>query len=249
MIWPEDFVNKIICDNCLDVMKEIPTSYIDMVLCDMPYGVTSCGWDKVIDLNKLWYAYNNICKINAAIILFGTQPFTTDIINSNRKDFRYALVWNKNVPTGMSSAKYRPMKYHEDIVVFYRKQPTYNPIMKDRVGVGKACYNYDHYCVESNHVKLDKVKRKYDPDFVQPSTVLDFKVVPNRNGKFHPTQKPVSLFEYLIKTYSNEGDLILDNCIGSGTTAVACCNTNRNFIGIDIEEEYCRVARERLSAL
>ena len=128
-------------------------------------------------------------------MLFATQPFTTDLIQSNRKNFKYSLVWNKNVPTGMPSAKYRPMKYHEDILLFGNSKSTYNPIMKERVGVGKACYNYDHYCGDSNHVKLAKVKKRYDPDFVQPSTVLNFNVVPNRNGKLHPTEKPVDLLE------------------------------------------------------
>lgn len=138
------------------------------------------------------------------------------------------------------------MRYYEDICVFYRKQPTYNPIMKPRVGVGKACYNYDHYCGDSNHLKLEKVKKRYDPDFVQPSNVLEFNVVPNRNGKLHPTQKPTDLLEYLIRTYSNEGDTVLDNSMGSGSTGVACQNTNRNFIGIELQEKYFKIAQERL---
>lgn len=227
-------------------MKSIEDNSVDFALCDLPFGVTSLDWDSIIPFDKLWEAYNRICKSNAAIVLFASQPFTTDLIISNRKDFRYPLVWNKNVPTGMSSAKYRPMKYHEDILVFYKEQPTYNPIMKERVGVGKACYNYDHYCGESNHLKLKKVKKKYDPDFVQPSSVLDFKVVPNRNGKLHPTQKPVELCEYLIKTYTNENDLVLDNCMGSGTTCLAAKNTNRQFIGIEKDEKYYNIAKGRL---
>lgn len=232
--------------NCLELMNDIPDGSIDMILCDLPYGTISCMWDVIIPFDKLWAQYNRICKSNAAIVLFGSQPFTTDLILSNRKSFKYPLVWKKNVPTGMSAAKYRPMKYHEDILVFYREQPSYNPIMKERVGVGKSCYNYDHYCGDSNHVKLDKIKKKYDPNFVQPSSVLDFKVVPNRNGKLHPTQKPVELCEYLIKTYSNEGNLILDNCAGSGSTLVAAKNLNRQFIGIEKEKEYYDICLERL---
>jgi site-specific DNA-methyltransferase (adenine-specific) len=232
--------------DCLELMKNIQDNSVDMVLCDLPYGTTSCLWDVVIPFDKLWEQYNRVTKTNGAFLLFSSQPFTTDLICSNRKNFKYPLVWNKNVPTGMSSAKYRPMKYHEDILVFYKEQPTYNPIMKDRVGVGKACYNYDHYCGDSNHVNLKRIKKKYDPDFVQPSSVLDFKVVPNRNGKLHPTQKPVELLEYLIKTYSNEGDLILDNCAGSGSTLLAAKNLNRQFIGIEKEKEYYDIILERL---
>jgi len=227
-------------------MKNISDNSIDAIICDLPYGTTACAWDTVIPFDKLWEQYDRICKSNAAVALFASQPFTTDLICSNRKNFKYPLVWNKNVPTGMSSAKYRPMKYHEDILIFYREQPTYNPIMKERVGIGKACYNYDHYCGDSNHIKLNKVKKKYDPDFVQPSSVLDFKVVPNRNGKLHPTQKPLLLCEYLIKTYSNENDLILDNCAGSGTTLLAAKNLNRQFIGIEKEKEYYDICLERL---
>lgn len=236
----------IIHDCCLNAMKSIADNTVDMILCDLPYGTTACSWDIVIPFDKLWEQYDRICKQNAAIVLFASQPFTTDLIMSNRKYFKYPLIWNKNVPTGMSSAKYRPMKYHEDILVFYKEQPTYNPIMKERVGVGKACYNYDHYCGDSNHVKLKKIKKKYDPDWVQPSSVLDFKVVPNRNGKLHPTQKPIELCEYLIKTYTNENDLVLDNCAGSGTTLLAAKNLNRRFIGIEKEKEYYYICVERL---
>jgi site-specific DNA-methyltransferase (adenine-specific) len=118
--------------------------------------------------------------------------------------------------------------------------------MKERVGVGKACYNYDHYCNPNNHINLEKKKKRYDPNFVQPSDVLEFNVVPNRNGKLHPTQKPVELFEYLIKTYTNEGETVLDNCIGSGTTAIACINTNRNYIGFELDKHYCEFANERI---
>jgi site-specific DNA-methyltransferase (adenine-specific) len=156
------------------------------------------------------------------------------------------MVWCKNVPTGMTSAKYRPMRYHEDILVFHDKQPTYNPIMKDRVGVGKDCYKYDHYCGASNHVTLDKVKKRYDPDKVNPSTLLTFNVVPNRNSKLHPTQKPVDLCEYLIQTYSNDGDIVLDNCMGSGSTGVACVHLNRQFIGIEKDENYFHIAEKRI---
>lgn len=235
---------SLLLGDCLDLMKNIPDDSVDMVLCDLPYGTTACSWDSVIPFEPLWEQYQRICK--GAIVLFASQPFTTDLINSNRKLFKYSLVWVKNVPTGMALAKTRPMKYHEDICVFYDKIPTYNPILKERIGVGKSCYNYEHYCGENNHIKLNKIKKLYNPDFVQPSTVLDFKVVPNRNGKLHPTQKPLDLCEYLIKTYSNEDDTILDNCMGSGTTGVACIKNNRSFIGIEKEYKYFEIAAKRL---
>lgn len=146
----------------------------------------------------------------------------------------------------MSSAKNRPMKYYENISVFYNQQPTYNPILKPRIGEKKECYKYNHYCGDNNHIKLDKVKKKYDPDFVQPSDVLEFSVVPNRNGKLHPTQKPVELLEYLINTYTNENNLVLDCCMGSGSTGIACVNTSRRFIGIELDEHYFEVAKNRI---
>lgn len=226
-------------------MKDFPDKSINMILCDLPYNVTKCSWDTLIPFDDLWLEYKRLCHGN--IVLFASQPFTTDLIMSNRSMFKYNMVWNKNVPTGMSQAKYRPMKYHEDILVFNQNKSTYNPIMKNRVGVGKACYNYEHYCGNSNHVKYEKLKKKYDPNFVQPSTVLNFNVVPNRNGKLHPTQKPVELLEYLILTYSNPQDTILDNTMGSGSTAIACINTNRNFIGIEKDSNYFSLAKNRIN--
>jgi site-specific DNA-methyltransferase (adenine-specific) len=233
--------------DCLEIMKNIPDKSVDMILCDLPYGVTKMKWDCIIPYDNLWGEYNRIIKDNGNIVLFSSGLFTLSLIQSNIKNFRYKLIWKKNVPTGMSSAKYRPMKYYEEICVFGNSKGTYNPIMKERIGVGKECYNYDHYCGDNNHIQLEKQKRRYDPDWVQPSDVLEFNVVPNRNGKLHPTQKPVDLCEWLIKTYSNEGDTILDNCMGSGTTGVACKNTNRNFIGIELDTNYFNIAQERLN--
>lgn len=232
--------------DCIDIMRHIQDKSIDMILCDLPYGTTSCSWDNIIPFDKLWNEYNRIIRDDGNIVLFCSGMFTYKLIQSNQKMFRYKLIWKKNVPTGMSSAKYRPMKYYEEICVFSNGKSKYNPILKPRVGVGKACYNYDHYCGESNHVKYEKVKKKYNPDFVQPSDVLEFNVVPNRNGKLHPTQKPVELLEWLIKTYTNENDIILDNCMGSGSTGVACVNTNRNFIGIEIDDIYFNTAKQRI---
>ena len=238
--------NKIYNEDCLIGMQKIPDNSIDLILCDLPYNMTRISWDCLIPFDKLWEQYKRIIKPGGNIVLFSAGLFTLNLIQSNIKDFRYKLIWKKNVPTGMSSAKYRPMKYYEEICVFGNSKATYNPIMKERVGVGKACYNYDHYCGDNNHLQMAKQKKRYDPDWVQPSDVLEFNVVPNRNGKLHPTQKPVELLEYLIKTYSNEGDLVLDNCMGSGSTAVAAINTKRDFIGFELNKEYFDIAKARI---
>jgi site-specific DNA-methyltransferase (adenine-specific) len=232
-------------------MKQIPDKKIDAVIADLPFGCLNRNnpntqWDTIIPFGPLWEQYNRTIKPNGNIVLFSAGLFTLNLIQSNIQNFRYKLIWKKNVPTGMASAKYRPMKYYEEICVFGNSKATYNPIMKERVGVGRACYNYDHYCGDNNHLQFDKQKRRYDPDWVQPSDVLEFNVVPNRNGKLHPTQKPTELLEYLIKTYSNEGDIVLDNCMGSASTAIAAINTNRCFIGIEKEEKYFNIARKRV---
>ena len=232
--------------DCLIEMNKIKDKSVDLILCDLPYGSTSCSWDIIIPFDKLWEEYNRVLKETGIVVLFSSGLFTIDLINSNRKDFKYKMVWKKNVPTGMSSAKYRPMKYYEEICVFYKKKGTYNPQMKPREGVGKACYNYDHYCGDSNHVEYEKIKKRYDPDWVQPSDVLEFNVVPNRKGKVHPTQKPIELLEWLVKTYSNENDLVLDNTMGSGSTGVACVNLNRNFVGIEMDKTYFEIAKGRI---
>lgn len=233
--------------DCLELMLDIPDNSVDLILCDLPYGTTACKWDTVIPFDKLWEQYERIIKNTGVIVLFSSSMFTVDLINSNRKLFKYKLIWKKNVPTGMSSAKYRPMNYYEEICVFSKTKGTYNPQMKPRIGKHKECYNYDHYCGDSNHVDYEKVKYRYDPDWVQPSNVLEFNVVPNRKGKLHPTQKPVELLEWLVKTYSNEGDTVLDNCMGSGTTGVACINLDRDFIGMELDRRYFEIAEERIN--
>lgn len=232
--------------DCLVEMQQLQDKSVDCILCDLPYGTTSCKWDKRIPFDMLWEQYNRVLKDTGTIILFSSGLFTVDLIMSNRSMFKYKLIWKKNVPTGMASAKYRPMKYYEEICIFQKSKGTYNPIMKQREGVGKACYNYDHYCGSNNHIGVNKVKKRYNPDFVQPSDVLEFKVVPNRKGKLHPTEKPIDLLEYLIKTYTNVGDTVLDNCMGSGSTGVACLQTNRIFIGIEKEEKFFEIAKTRI---
>lgn len=233
-------------DDCMKILPLLEDRRINMILCDLPFGITANSWDSVLDLTELWKQYKRIIKPEGVVALFAVQPFATDLINSNRDWFKYDLVWNKNVPTGMSYAKYRPMRYHENILIFCEGKGTFNKQMKDRVGENKECYNYYHYCGKNNHVQVEKIKKKYDPNFVNPSTVLNFNVVPNRKGKLHPTQKPVELCEYLIKTYSNAGELVVDNCMGSGTTGVAALNTGRKFFGIEKEEDYFKIASERI---
>lgn len=243
-------LNKIYNEECLGGMKKIDDKSIDMILCDLPYGTTSLNWDTIIPFEPLWEQYNRIVKLGGAIILTATQPFASKLILSNYSQFKHEIIWFKNVPTGMAQASYAPMKYHENILVFSNgKIKTFNKQMQEREGKGKDCYNYEHYCGESNHVKMDKVKKFYDSKIVNPSSVVLFNTVPNRNGKLHPTQKPVALFEYLIKTYSNEGDLILDNCMGSGTTAIACINTSRNYIGFELDKKYFDIAQSRINEI
>lgn len=238
---------KLYNDDCISRMKQLIKDgvKVDAIITDIPYGTTACSWDTIIPFGDMWYCCDNLCP-NGNIILFSSGIFTVDLICSNRKDFKYKLIWEKNVPTGMASGKYRPMKYYEEICVFQNGAGTYNPIMKERVGKGKACYNYDHYCGNNNHISLHSMKKRYDPDFVNPSDILKFNVVPNRKGKLHPTQKPVQLMEYLVKTYTNEGDTVLDFTMGSGTTGVACKNLNRNFIGIELDDKYFDIAKNRI---
>lgn len=163
-------MSNLIKGDCLIEMAKLKDKSIDLILCDLPYNITSMSWDCLIPFDELWEQYNRILKDNGNIVLFSSGLFTLDLINSNRKQFKYKLIWEKNVPTGMSSAKYRPMKYYEEICVFSKSsRNVYNPQMKERVGVHKECYKYNHYCNPNNHLQLDKIKKKYDPDFVQPA--------------------------------------------------------------------------------
>lgn len=240
--------NEIYNIDCLEGMKYIEDKSIDMILADLPYGLLSKNneWDKVIPFEPLWEQYERIIKDGGAIVLFGTEPFSSKLRMSNLKLYKYDWVWFKNVPTGMAQSSYAPMKYHENIMVFARgKIGTFNKEMQEREGKGKDCYKYEHYCGENNHVKMDKVKKFYDEKLVNPSSVILFNTVPNRNGKLHPTQKPVELLKYLIRTYTNEGEVVLDNAMGSGSTAVACIETGRDYIGFEIDKGYWEIAVER----
>ena len=234
------FVNA----DCFDVFPNIEDNSIDAIICDLPYGTTACKWDSILPFDKLWDEYNRIIKANGAIILFGSQPFTSALIMSNLKMFKYELIWHKSHPTGFASSKKRTMKYHENILVFYNKQPTYNPQMTkgkpNHWTVNKAG------TVSNSQPKLGEIENK-NGDNKFPNSVMYFNC-PNRNGILHPTQKPLELLEYLVKTYTNEGDMVLDNCMGSGTTGVACKKTGRHFIGIEKDEKYFEIAVSRVSA-
>ena len=247
MKYPQDYINKIIQGNCLEVMKGIPDKSVDMILCDLPYGTTACKWDTIIPFEPLWEAYKRIIKDNGAIVLTASQPFTSKLVMSNLKWFKYEWIWVKNTATGIASAKYQPMRYNENILIFGKGKTTYNPEMIKRTAGSKKRLKHKLYNGgNGNHIKLKKQLSNYNRDFKNPSNVIYINTEPNSKGKLHPTQKPVALFEYLIKTYTNEGELVLDNCIGSGTTAVACKNLKRKYIGIEISEDYCKIARDRL---
>lgn len=213
-----------------------------MILCDLPYGVTARNkWDAIIPFDLMWKEYERIIKDNGAIVLFSQQPFTTDLIASNRKLFRYPLVWDKVRPVGFLNANRMPLRSHEDICIFYKKLPTYNPQMRKGEMMTKGYGG----STSSNYGEAGKIERKTNDDYF-PHSILTFKSVHNMQGKVHPTQKPIELCDWLIKTYTDEDETVLDNCLGSGTTAVSCINTNRNFIGIEKEWDYCEIANKRI---
>lgn len=226
------------CGDCLELMKDIPDKSIDMILCDLPYGTTACKWDIIISFDKLWEQYNRIIKDNGAIVLFSKQPFTTELIHSNLKNFKYSLVWKKDNHDNPLMAKKRFLNITEDINIFYKKQCIYNP--QGIIKVNKITKQGRGESLSQKNTR----KMEYLQEYTNyPRNILEFKRdLPN----IHPTQKPVALLEYLIKTYTNENETVLDNCMGSGSTGVACVNTNRNFIGIELSEEYYNIAKERI---
>ena len=238
-------INSIYQGDCLEVMKQIDDTSVDMILCDLPYGQIACEWDCIIPLTNLWVQYERIIKDNGAIVLTASQPFTSALVMSNPKMYRQSLVWEKTRPTNVFNAKKMFMKWHEDILIFYKNLPTYNPILTK----GKRSTKVQHTHTDRSNGHLGKTGEKeghfYDnKGLFYPKSVI--KIATEMHKSVHPTQKPVELFEYLIKTYTNKGELVLDNCIGSGTTAVACKNLNRNFIGIEKEQKYIDMANKRL---
>lgn len=231
--------------DCLDIMKErIQDKSIDMILCDLPYGEKSRNkWDTVIDFTELWQQYKRIIKDNGAIVLFGQGLFTANLMNSNRKMWRYNLIWQKTQPTGFLNAKKMPLRAHEDIVVFYKKRPIYNP--QKTTGHNPVHEYVKHTSDGMNYGETKRGISGGGSTERYPTSIFKFKK-DIQTGSFHPTQKPVGLLEYLIKTYTNEGDTVLDNCMGSGSTGVACINTGRNFIGIEKETQYFEIANKRI---
>lgn len=228
--------------DCLKLMKEVPDKSIDMILCDLPYGTTQNKWDSVIDLDSLWEQYTRIIKDNGAIVLFSAEPFTSNLILSNLKMFRYDLIWSKPQGSDFLNANRKPLRSHENICVFYKKLPMYNP----QKTLGKPYKAKSGSTTSSNFGKFDSEWHTENADGQRmPLTVINFANHSNVN-KQHPTQKPVPLLEYLIKTYTNENDLVLDNCMGSGSTGVACLHTYRDFIGFELDENYFNIAKERL---
>ena len=228
--------------DCLELMKTIPDGSVDMVLCDLPYGTTACKWDAVIPLTQIWSHYLRVVKTNGAIVLTSAQPFTSVLVMSRPEIFKYQWVWQKETGTGFGNANKQPLRDHEDVNVFYRKQPIYNPQFEIGTPYKATSQGGNHESSVYAGGGLNPISTVNDGRRF-PKTVLRF--ARDRN-KVHPTQKPVALMEYLIKTYTNEGDLVLDNTMGSGTTGVACGNTGRGFIGIEKDPKYFEIACQRI---
>lgn len=233
---------KLMQGDCLELMANVPDNSVDMILCDLPYGTTRNKWDNIIPFDEMWEQYKRITKPTSAICLFAQMPFSAQLVMSNPKMFRYEWVLEKNHATGFLNAKKMPMKAHEALLVFYAKLPTYNPIMEE----GGAYHTSSRDKSSSCYGKFSH-KENYCAGGRYPRDVLKVQWRKPWGKTLHPTQKPVSICEYFIKTYSNEGDTVLDNCMGSGTTGVACVNTNRNFIGMEKDEKYFNIAYERIS--
>ena len=259
--------------NCLELMKDVPDKSIDMILCDLPYGTTKNKWDIVIPFDKLWEQYKRIIKDHGAICLFGTNPFSAKLICSNLNWYKHEWIWEKQKASNFMQAKYAPLKYHEDILVFGEpgKLRIFNPQryrvteIQDIMGFSKKEMEYFFRNRQydtfgkidrrktNNNPKTNKVfegtslkrTRTKDTGYRNPKSIIKINKSINKNS--HPTQKPVALLEYLIKTYTNENDLVLDNCMGSGSTGVACANTNRNFIGMELDPKYFKIAKERIN--
>ena len=232
-------LNTVYNEDCLIGMNRIADKSVDMILCDLPYGTTACKWDTIIPFKPLWAQYERVIKDNGAIVLFGNEPFSSQLRLSNLKNYKYDWKWDKVRGSNFATVKIRPFNSFEDIMVFYKKQPKYHPQKSE----GKPYTQKQGFVGESKQTGLSRqnvITVNNGERF--PLSILRF----SKESGLHPTQKPVSLFEYLIKTYTNEGETVLDNCIGSGTTAIACINTNRNYIGFEMDKGYFNIINERI---
>jgi site-specific DNA-methyltransferase (adenine-specific) len=227
--------------DCLEWMSKFPDKSVDMILCDLPYGATANKWDAVISFEKLWLHYERIIKGNGAMVFTASQPFTSNLITSNLNLFKYELIWFKNVNSNFMLAKKQPLRHHENICVFYKKQPTYNPQMEDGEPYSRKRYTGEILDTDNFDAKFKRFDSVSDKRY--PKSVLQ---IPRDERQIHPTQKPVALFEYLIKTYTNENEIVIDNTAGVCTTAIACKNINRKWICIEKEEEYCIKSVDRI---
>jgi len=237
-------IDTIIQGDCLEVMKGIEDKSIDMILCDLPYGITACDWDVRIPFEPLWEAYKRIIKPNGAIVLTGSQPFTSMLVMSNLKWFREEIIWDKRLITGIFNAKHKHLKQHENIVVFSQEINQYNPAMRDNV-IGRFGGTHEHKSVNYGNTNFTP-----NMQIGYPKSIISI-ARPYNLGEgevYHPTQKPVALFEYLIRTYTNEGDLVLDNTAGSCTTAIAAIKNNRHYICIEMLEKFCIIGQQRVDA-
>ena len=230
--------------DCLEIMRDIPDGSVDLVLTDPPYGTTACKWDSVIPFEPMWEQLHRIIKPNGAMVLFGSEPFSSALRMSNIKNYKYDWIWDKKIAVGMSYARFQPMRQTENISVFCKSKTVYNPQMVKRdKPIKKGGNKYS----PTSPIQACKKGREFQKtyEYKNPVNLLTFDRI--RRGTVHPTQKPVALLEYLICTYTNEGETVLDNCMGSGTTGVACINTNRNFIGIELDETYFNIAQKRIA--
>ena len=242
LLGAEMEVNKIYKGDCLELMQDIPDESVDMILCDLPYGTTRCKWDVIIPFEPLWEQYNRIIKKNGAIVLFATEPFASRLRLSNIKKYKYDWIWDKVKGTGFLNAKKQPMRNHELICVFYGKQCLYNPQMTHGHVLKKS---YRSKSLQTDVYGKMQNDNTYESTDRYPRSIQKFST-DTQNSSLHPTQKPVALLEYLIKTYTNEGELVLDNCVGSGSTCIAAINTNRNYIGMEMDDHYFEVAENRV---
>lgn len=235
---------KLFKGDCLEVMKNIPDKSIDMILCDLPYETTSLNWDNKINVDLLWGIYKRIIKQNGVIVLTATNPFASELVISNKEWFKYEYIWDKEQGTNQFLKGSQPLRKHEQVLVFYKNKPTYNPIMI-------KSWRREIKIRQETNDKItgfeSKDKTSYDNNGLKyPTTMLPVNRPHWREGRFHPTQKPIILMQYLIETYTNEGDTVLDNCMGSGSTGVACINAGRKFIGIELDEKYFEIAKNRI---